>query len=281
MAGIDAARTTAGPAPLTAGMVADYHRNGFLLLPGDHLPADLLAELVEAAPRILAQEGPQRVLERDGVTVRSVYGPHRTDPVVARASRSAELAGAARQLLDDEVYVHQSKVNLKAAFAGDQWEWHQDYINWRDRDGIARPDLVNVTVFLNEVNEFNGPLTFIPGSHRHGLLAGTDTDGMPAGYEDGPNWMATLTATEKFQVDRAVIRRLAEEGGLVSPKGPAGSVLMFHPNVLHASSPNLSPFDRGMLLMVYNGVRNAPRPVASPRPDFLAEREVAPIPLAA
>ncbi|GHJ06938.1 ectoine hydroxylase [Micromonospora humidisoli] len=281
MAGIDAARPSAEPTALTAEMVADYHRDGFLLLPAHHLPADLLAELVEATPRILAQEGPQRVLERDGVTVRSVYGPHRTDPVVARVSQSAQLAGAARQLLGDEVYVHQSKVNLKAAFAGDQWEWHQDYINWRDRDGIPTPDLVNVTVFLDEVNEFNGPLTFIPGSHRHGLLAGTDTEGMPAGYEDGPNWLATLTATEKFQVDRAVIRRLANQGGLVSPKGPAGSVLMFHPNVLHASSPNLSPFDRAMLLMVYNGVRNAPRPVASPRPDFLAEREVVPIPLAA
>ena len=279
MTGIDAARPSAGPAPLTAEMVADYHRDGFLLLPADHLPADLLAELVAAVPGILAQQGPQRVLERDAVTVRSVYGPHRTDPVVARISRSVHLAGAARQLLDDEVYVHQSKVNLKAAFAGDQWEWHQDYINWRDRDGIARADLVNVTVFLNEVNEFNGPLTFIPGSHRYGLLDGTDTDGMPVGYEDEPNWMATLTATEKFQVDRSVIRRLAEQGGLASPKGPAGSVLMFHPNVLHASSPNLSPFDRAMLLMVYNGVHNAPRPVDNPRPEFLAEREIAPIAL--
>ncbi|MEJ3748499.1 phytanoyl-CoA dioxygenase family protein [Actinomycetes bacterium KLBMP 9797] len=268
--------TAIADGPLSTGLLADYHRNGFLLL-SDHLPPRTLAELAEAAPRVLAQDGPQRVLERDGVTVRSVYGPHRTDPAVAAVSRSTELAGAARQVLGDDVYVHQSKINLKAAFAGDQWEWHQDYINWRDRDGIPRPDLVNVAVFLDDVTEFNGPLTFIPGSHRHGLLDGTDTDGMPDGYQDAPGWMATLTATEKFQVDRDVLRRLAAEGGLVSPKGPAGSVLMFHPNLLHASAPNLSPVDRSVLLLVYNGVHNAPRPVATPRPSFLADRDVAPI----
>ncbi|WP_165945188.1 phytanoyl-CoA dioxygenase family protein [Micromonospora sp. KC723] len=266
-------------APLSAEMLADYHRNGFLLLPADYLPVGVLDRLRAAAPGVLAQDGPQRVLERDGVTVRSVYGPHRSDPVVAEVSRSASLAGAAGQLLGDEVYVHQSKINLKAAFAGDQWEWHQDYINWRDRDGIPSPDLVNVTVFLDEVNDFNGPLTFIPGSHRHGLLDGSYTDDMPAGYEDAPGWMATLTATEKFQLDRAVIRRLARESGLFSATGPAGSVLMFHPNLLHASSPNMSPFDRAVLLLVYNGVRNAPRPVDAPRPSFLADRDVTPIPL--
>jgi ectoine hydroxylase len=178
-------------------------------------------------------------------------------------------------VIGDDVYVHQSKVNVKAPFTGDQWEWHQDYINWLRSDAIQRPDLVNVAVFLDEVNEFNGPLTFIPGSHAEGLLAGADNDGMPIGYEEAPSWVSTLTATEKFQIRHELIGALARRGGLVSAKGEAGSVLLFHPNVLHASSPNLSPFRRAVLLLVYNGVTNAPLDVLHPRPAFLAERSVA------
>ncbi|WP_203754385.1 phytanoyl-CoA dioxygenase family protein [Actinoplanes cyaneus] len=256
-------------------MVAAYRRDGFLMLPPGTLPDGVLDDIRNAVPRVMDQEGPHRILERDGTTVRSVYGPHQTDPVLSKVVRLPVLVEAAKQLIGDDVYVHQSKINVKASFTGDQWEWHQDYINWLRADAIQRPDLVNVAVFLDEVNEFNGPLTFIPGSHRNGLLAGTDSDGMPVGYEDAPSWVSTLTANEKFQLDHAVIESEARRGGLVSAKGPAGSVLMFHANVLHASGPNLSPFRRAVLLLVYNGVGNAPLEVANPRPAFLAEREIA------
>ena len=34
---------------------------------------------------------------------------------------------------------------------------------------------MNVAIFLDEVNEFNGPLMFIPGSHKQGVVdAGHD-----------------------------------------------------------------------------------------------------------
>lgn len=266
---------------LDPAQVEDYHRDGFLLLGPDFLPSWALPELREAAPRLLAKDGPERVLERDGVTVRSVYGPHRHDETVHRVCRSPQLVGAARQLLGDEVYVHQSKINVKAAFSGDQWEWHQDYVNWLRSDGIRKSDLVNVAVFLDDVTEFNGPLTFVPGSQHEGLLAGKEIDGMPVGYEDAPDWVATLTATEKVQIDREVIRRLALEKGLVAPKGTAGSAMFFHSNVLHASAPNMSPFDRRVLLLVYNGVHNPPTNDTSPRPEFLADRDNTPLPLTA
>ena len=29
---------------------------------------------------------------------------------------------------------------------------------------------MNVAIFLDDVNEFNGPLMFIPGSHRRGVV---------------------------------------------------------------------------------------------------------------
>jgi len=273
------ARTTSSGllAPLDATMIERYQRDGFLLLPPDFLTADVLDTLTAAIPAALAADGPQRILERDGRTVRSVYGPHRADGPFRAATRLPALLGAGRQLLDDEVYVHQSKINLKAPFAGDQWEWHQDYVYWLRGDGIQRPRLVNVAIFLDEVTEFNGPLTFVPGSHLAGLLAGVDLDGMPLGYEDAPQWVATLTATEKFQVSPLIIEDLARRDGLVSPKGPAGSVLFFHPNILHCSGSNISPFRRAMLLFVYNGITNLPQAVREPRPAFLSEPDAVPL----
>jgi ectoine hydroxylase len=257
--------------------VQRFHEDGFVLMPPGFLPEETVASIVSAVPALLGQDGPERVMERDGVTVRSVYGIHREGEVFPGAVRHPALLGAVRQILDDEVYVHQSKVNIKAAFAGDQWDWHQDYIYWLQDDGIERPDMVNVAVFLDEVTEFNGPLTFIRGSHRHGVLAATGRDGMPLGYEDAPGWISTLTADEKFLVDAEVITELADLGGMVSPKGPAGSVLFFHPNLLHASVRNMSPGRRAMAIFVYNAMSNAPRKVENPRPAFLAEPDVRPL----
>ena len=177
----------------------------------------------------------------------------------------------------DEIYVHQSKINIKAPFVGDSWDWHQDYIYWLQEDGIKKPALINVAVFLDEVTEFNGPLTLIPGSHNRGVLAATEIKGMPAGYEDAPEWVATLTADEKYSVRRHVIEALVKESGLTSPKGPAGSVLFFHPNILHASGPNISPFGRTTLILVYNAVANPPTNMTSPRPAFLSASVIAPL----
>jgi ectoine hydroxylase len=267
--------TVAGP--LGATQVADFRDKGYLLLPPDYLPAASLTTLAAVLPSVMALDGPQRILERDGTTVRSVYGVHQTCAEIAELVRAPELLDAARQLLDDEVYVHQSKVNFKASLSGDQWEWHQDYIYWLHGDGIQRPDMLNVAIFVDEVTEFNGPLTFVPGSHTRGVLTGAYADGMPLGYEDAPAWVATLTAEEHFHVDSHIIAELATSSGLVSPKGPAGSVLFFDPSILHSSGSNISPFRRAMLLLVYNAAGNTPQPVRQPRPAFLAEPDTTPL----
>ncbi|WP_083970890.1 phytanoyl-CoA dioxygenase family protein [Actinoplanes awajinensis] len=263
--------TRMAPGILDPVMLEQYRQDGFLLMPPGFLPAETLAEIIGAVPGLLEVDSPARVMERDGVTPRSVYGIHQQDGVFADLMRHPALLGAVQQILHNDVYVHQSKVNIKAAFAGDQWDWHQDYIYWLQDDGITRPDLVNVAIFLDDVNEFNGPLTFIPGSHRDGVLTATGRDGMPLGYEDAPQWVATLTADEKFQVSDDVIASMAQRNGMVSPKGPTGCVLFFDPNLLHASTRNMSPGRRAMVILVYNAVDNVPHDVTDPRPQFLAE----------
>ena len=73
-------------------------------------------------------------------------------------------------LLQEKLYMHQFKINGKMAFEGDVWQWHQDYGTWFNDDLMPSARAMNVAIFLDEVTEFNGPLLFIPGSHKKGII---------------------------------------------------------------------------------------------------------------
>ena len=69
------------------------------------------------------------------------------------------------QIFGEKVYMHQYKINAKAAFTGDVWQWHQDYGTWKRDDGMPEPRAMNIAVFLDEVMPINGPLMLVPRSH--------------------------------------------------------------------------------------------------------------------
>ena len=111
-----------------------------------------VAVLRSGAARIMARQGPEVVCEADSKTVRLVYGAHRFDEAFVRLGRHPRLIAAAEQLLEtDGVYVHQSRLNPKAAFNGGNWDWHQDFATWHDRDGMAEPRALMVAVFMAAV----------------------------------------------------------------------------------------------------------------------------------
>ena len=86
------------------------------------------------------------------------------------ASRLPRVLGAAKQVLrDEELYMHHSKINMKAAIEGTVWPWHQDFGQWY-LDGIRHPDLVTFIIMLDEATEIRGCLNFQPGSHRRGII---------------------------------------------------------------------------------------------------------------
>ncbi|WP_405784368.1 phytanoyl-CoA dioxygenase family protein [Streptomyces sp. NBC_00859] len=64
---------------------------------------------------------------------------------------------------------------------------------------------------------------------------------------------------------------------MTSPKGPAGSVVLFSPEIVHGSAPNMSPFARRLLIATYNDTANLPQPVGEPRPDYVVCRATEPL----
>lgn len=244
-----------------------YREDGFLVVPSLFDPAEV--DVLQAAFHAdCAGPGPHRILEDDG-DVRSLYASHQRRAEFAALVRSARLLAPVRQLLAADVYVYQFKINAKPAFGGDRWVWHQDFPAWRLADNLPSPRLVNVGFFLDEVTEFNGPLIFIPGSHRAGSVrrlregraVGTAEHLDPDEIAVGPDELADLVG----------------RGGMVGPKGPPGSVVFFHPEVVHGSAANMSPFPRKLLIVTYNDTANLPQPVGEPRPDYLVGRESAPL----
>ena len=43
------------------------------------------------------------------------------------------------QVFGEKLYMHQFKINAKAAFDGEVWQWHQDYGTWARDDGMPDP----------------------------------------------------------------------------------------------------------------------------------------------
>ena len=267
----------------TQEQLESYEKDGFLFLP-EYFSPEEVGRMKAELPAIFAEDSPRRVLEKKDGIVRSVYGSHLTNEVFGRLSRHPRIIGPARQVLGGEVYVYQFKINAKAAFDGDVWEWHQDYIFWSNEDGMPAPRVMSVAVYLDEITEYNGPMFIIPGSHKEGVIdvapheARLERDGGgPTPYQNSPNWITNLTADLKYSLDRETVAKLVSKHGITAPKGGAGSVLFFHGNTIHASPNNLSPFDRVVVIITLNEVCNIPVSDKPPRPDFLSARNRAPI----
>jgi L-proline 4-hydroxylase len=237
-----------------------FWRDGYVFFPG-LFSAQETRLLAAEVPKIYAEQRPEIVREKDGVTPRTSFAAHTYNPLFARLARHPRLVEPVMQVFGEGVYMHQFKINGKMAFDGDVWQWHQDYGTWLNDDDMPEPRAMNIALFLDEVNEFNAPLMFIPGSHKGGVLdAGHDTQ---------------TTSYPLWTIDHETIARLVARGGIVAPTGAPGSVLMFHSNLVHGSGSNMSPWNRNIVYLSLCAVSNHIRRFK--RPEYIAHRDFRPI----
>jgi ectoine hydroxylase len=245
---------------LTAEQFAQFDRDGYLFFPSLFKPEEI-AVLTEEVPRLYAQRRPENVREKTGDVVRTNFAAHMYSYPFAKLARHPRMVDPIVQLFGEAVYMHQFKINGKMAFDGDVWQWHQDYGTWMNDDQMPEPRAMNVAIFLDEVNEFNGPLMFIPGSHKLGVI-------------DAQHDLTT-TSYPLWTINNDTIRKLVERGGMVAPKGPAGSMILFHSCLVHASTSNLSPWNRINVYLSLCAVSNHIRRFK--RPEYIAHRDFSPI----
>jgi len=252
---------------LTAEQFDMYRSDGYLLLEDFFVDAEI--DLLDREFEQIVQVDSEATIREEGAdAVRGHHGAHLVNDVYADLVRLERFIDVAEALLGSKVYVHQFKINAKRALVGDRWEWHQDYQFWRAEDGMPSARAVNFAIFLDEVTEFNGPLTLVSGSHAGGLVP---VDERPGTWED------TLASALRYKVSVADLAEATQGRELVAPKGRRGTVLMFDCTLLHASAPNMSAHDRRMAIVSYNSIENVLTPVPTPRPEFVAARDFTPL----
>lgn len=258
---------------LTPKQMQEYKDKGMLFIP-DYFPDTQINKLHDEILQ-LPKNLPGKVMEKDNKTVRALHGVHAYSKVFKNLIQHPFLLQVAQQILGDLVYLYQFKINMKASFTGDIWPWHQDFIYWQEEDGMPEPKIVNVNIFLDEVNQFNGPLYLIPYSHQKGVIRPETNSYFVTNKNQ--NWKENVNADLKYCLNHTTINKLVEKGGIVSPIGSAGSILFFHSNIAHASLPNISPYPRRQLIITYNSIKNVPSYYNQSRPEFLVSRDSTPL----
>jgi hypothetical protein len=126
-------------------------------------------------------------------------------------------------LIGPNIRLFGSKLNMKAAGYGAAVEWHQDWAFYPH----TNDDLLAIGIMLDDVDEANGPLLVVPGSHQ-----GPVFDHHSEGY-----FIGGIEAVEtKADLSKAV-----------PIHGRAGSMSVHHVRALHGSALNLSGKPRRIL----------------------------------
>ena len=153
-------------------------------------------------------------------------------PVIGRIASTLAQVPAVR-LWHDQLLHKPPQQGKQANAVG----WHQDYHYWQCADN---PNMLTAWVALVDVDEDNGCVEMVPGSHKWGLLPESDF----------------------FEQDLDVLQGKIEEVSgkpfeTVPMRLPAGSLSIHHCLTIHGSRPNRTPDPRVSMVvhMMPDGTR--------------------------
>ena len=159
--------------------------------------------------------------------VRRIKTPDKWHPAYAHCVRHPGVVKCLQALWGPSIRFDLSKLNLKSAGFGSPVEWHQDWAFYPH----TNDDLAAVGVMIDDIDEHNGPMMVIPGSHK-GPVYDHHVDGRFCGAmdptRDGIDFSKAIKCT-----------------------GKAGSITIHHVRAVHGSAPNVSNRDRRLLLFQF------------------------------
>jgi ectoine hydroxylase len=256
--------------PVSAQQITHYAEKGFMLLDGVFSETEIQTfqdELERLRSSSAAVAPGETITEPESGDVRSIFRIHESSPIFKALVADKRLADLARYILDDEVYIHQSRLNYKPGFRGKEFYWHSDFETWHVEDGMPRMRALSMSITLTENFEYNGPLMLIPGSHLHYAAC---EGGTPDNHYE-----ASLKKQEYGVPSDTQLACMVKKGGIVSAKCKPGSVIIFDCNTMHGSNGNISPEPRSNVFFVYNAVSNqvtSPFCDQPPRPEYICSR---------
>jgi len=245
---------------LNENQLKEIDEKGYLILP-DCFSNEEVNNLRKAMTTVFNEKTEANIIEKSSGVVRTAMGLHLRSKIFDDLTRHPKFFEPACQIRGRNLYIQQTKINVKAAFTGEVWQWHYDFATHSGEDGVPKPLALNLHVFLDDVTEFNGPLFFIPKSHKYGS-APSKLDTVTTNY---PLWV----------VDQQNVKTIVKENGIVSAHGKAGTVVIFVDNLVHGSAQNMSPMDRAIFSVILNPCDNTQTKFA--RPEYKHGRDFKPI----
>ncbi|NNE22076.1 MAG: phytanoyl-CoA dioxygenase family protein [Rhizobiales bacterium] len=219
---------------LSQSQIEFYRHNGYLLIENALLPGQL-AEMQQVTAGLIEKSrtvtGNNDLFDlEDGHSpqnprLKRIKLPHTQHRVFWDAVVSDRLASFLKPLLGADIRLHTSKLNTKAPGGGAAVEWHQDWAFYPH----TNDDMLALGIMLEDVDEANGPLMVMPGSHRGPVLS-HHQNGVFCGAVDPQD-------------------PLFDAGKIVTLTGKAGDMTVHHVRTLHGSAPNLS--DRARKILFY------------------------------
>lgn len=224
--------------PLDGAQVADYRRDGYVVVRGHFTRPEMDGLLAYARGDMGLQKASGTMRDAAGRASRLTLWSEPGTDLYGVISRCRRVVGAAAQLLGEEAYHWHSKMMLKEPRIGGAWEWHQDYGYWYN-DTCLAPRLLSCLVAVDRATPANGCLQVLRGSHHLGRV-----DHGRFGDQVGADPVRVRAAQERLELVHVALE--------------PGDALFFHCNTLHASGANTSADPRWSLIMAYNARSNSP-----------------------
>lgn len=214
------------------------------------------------ASKWLHKQNPKKLAnswtEQEPMVPLAVYfAIHNYETPISKLAKDKDLLNCASKLINDDVYIWSSKVNLKAKWCGTAEYYHQDMVYWKDR-GYKKDDMLSAMIVLEDHNLKNAALHVFPGSHKLGFVK----------HESFIN----INGLAKFTLHPKKLDKYYKKFGFVSINAKPGDVVFFHASIIHGSSHNISNNGRMIILSQLNSVGNKPKNVNNKSRQFNLDR---------
>lgn len=218
----------------THDYLADYERDGVVII-RSFLSADEVAAVRTELGRYIrddlaAQPVDARTFEKDEKTVRNLWRLEKYNPWFLALGEREDIKALIAPLVHGEPVLCAVETFNKPARIGSGVPYHQDNAYFCQ----TPPDMLTVWIAIDAVTEANGPVFFVKGSHKAGMLPTRPSGvrGNSIGLAESP----TVPLAEQFC-------------GLLEP----GDATIHQCETIHHSAPNTTEHSRLGLLLVYRG----------------------------
>lgn len=256
------------PDLLSEEQFSKYLEDGYLLVRGFY-NSHIIAALKKQAESIFNGETscytnkePKSNKIRSALNVSCIEG--------IKNALSPELVSIARALLNDSVYLHQSRINFKAGKDANGWNWHSDFETWHAKDGMGGMDCFTAIVPIEDNTADNGCIKFVPKSHTKFVscpaVGAVDAD---KEFSEQTEGVPSSELIEQLCIDL--------QSGVIEVPCEAGDLVLFDCNLLHSSGGNNTDGKRTNLYFVFNALKNKlqnPFSGSSHRPEQMGATKI-------